>query len=265
MQKLSTHFVDKVWGVDRLPAPFPHPSDERIGEVWFEPPAQLDSLLVKHIFASERLSVQSHPNDDQARAMGLGEAGKSECWVITAAEPGATIAVGFKEAIGTDEMRSSALDGSIVDKLVWHEVLPGDAFYIPAGTVHAIGGGVSLIEVQQNTDITFRLYDYGRPRELHLDQGLQVSLGAPYPDENRTRIEGDSGTLVDGPLFRLHYWRGGSSAPLPEMEDRPVLLIPYEGSLNVDGKELILGESAVVERLEGLEITGDGTLLIAQP
>ena len=265
MQKLATHFVDKVWGVDRLPTPFPHPSQERIGEVWFDPPAQLDALLVKHIFASERLSVQSHPNSHQTRAMGLGDAGKSECWVITACEPGATIAVGFKEEIGTEEMRSSALDGSIVDKLAWHEVQPGDAFYIPAGTVHAIGAGVSLIEVQTNTDITFRLYDYGRPRELHLDQGLQVSIGAPYPAENRSKLEGDQGTLVDGPHFRLHYWRGGGSAPLPEMHDGSVLLIPYEGSMTVDGTELVFGESAIVDSLEGLAIDGNGTLLIAQP
>ena len=148
IRKLPSTFVDKIWGVDRLPAPFPHPSQNRIGEVWFAPPDELDELLVKYIFTSERLSVQAHPDDRQAQGMGLGSKGKSECWVILDAEPGATIAVGFRDEITPEEMRASALDGTIVDKLVWHEVLEGDVFYIPAGTVHAIGGGVSLIEIQ---------------------------------------------------------------------------------------------------------------------
>lgn len=265
MRKLPTQFVDKVWGVDRLPSPFPHPSDQAIGEVWFEPPAELDQLLVKYIFANERLSVQAHPDDAQAQAMGLGTNGKSECWVITHAEPGATIAVGFHEQIDAGTMREAALDGSIVDLLVWHEVQPGDAFYIPARTVHAIGGGVSLIEVQQNSDVTFRLFDYGRPRELHLDQGVEVSETGPYPSRLRNRMDGDSGLLVDGPHFRLHYWRCGSGADFPALKPDDALVIPYSGTVSVDGEDLAVGECGLASEPCKSDLVGDALLLIAQP
>lgn len=263
MRKLERHFVDKVWGVDRLPEVFGYRGDERMGEVWFNPPAEMDSLLVKWLFASERLSVQAHPSDEQAQAMGLGTAGKSECWVITHAEPGATIAVGFREENTSEEVRAGALDGSIVDMLEWHEVSAGDAFYIPAGTVHAIGGGVSLIEVQQNTDITFRLYDYGRPRELHLEQGMQVSSTSPYPRELRKRL-GDEGLLVDGPHFRLAAidWETGTGVKAIE---GPAILVPYSGETRFDDQALIPGECAFFEDFRGDEFGGSGITLIAQP
>lgn len=265
IRKLPTRFVDKVWGVKRLPAPFPHPSDQPIGEVWFEPPPELDQLLVKYIFTSERLSVQAHPSDEQAEAMGLDDSGKSECWVILDAEPGASIAVGFREDITAEDMRKSALDGTIVDKLVWHEVQRGDAFYIPAGTVHAIGGGISLVEVQQNSDITFRLFDYGRPRELHLDQGVEVATIGPYPLELSTRMDDDAGLLVDGPHFRLFYWQSNTSAPLPAIAQAPSIVIPLSGEIMLDGQRLGAGECALVEDFGSTSRAGDSLLLIAQP
>ena len=263
MRKLERHFVEKVWGVDRLPDVFGYRGDERMGEVWFNPPAEMDSLLVKWLFASERLSVQAHPSDAQAQAMGLGTAGKSECWVITKAEPGATIAVGFQQPQTVDAVREAALDGSIVDMLEWHEVSTGDAFYIPAGTVHAIGGGVSLIEVQQNTDITFRLFDYGRPRELHLDQGLEVAATTPYPRELRKRL-GDEGLLVDGPHFHLEAIDLDDDGCKPTLEGR-VILIPFSGVTQIEGASLLPGECAIVEDIKGSITGGKGTSLIAQP
>lgn len=179
MSKLPTRAVEKPWGKDVLPAPFAAPAGQRIGEIWFEPPADVRSLLVKYIFTSEKLSVQVHPTDAQAKAAGETDNGKEECWLVIATEPGATLGVGFHEYVDHDTMRAAALDGRIEDMLVWYPVQPGDFFYIPANTVHAIGAGVSLIEIQQNSDITYRLYDYGRPRELHLDAGIAVSRGEP--------------------------------------------------------------------------------------
>lgn len=264
IRKLESTFVDKVWGVERLPAPFPHPSSEPIGEVWFDPPPELDSLLVKYIFTSERLSVQAHPDDQQAETMGLGRNGKSECWVILNAEPGATIAVGFHDELSADAMREAALDGSIIDALVWHEVRAGDAFYIPAGTVHAIGGGVSLIEVQQNSDITFRLFDYGRPRELHLDQAMAVAQTGPYPERYLSRIDGDAGLLVDGPHFRLHYWHSGGSKPLPKLESDAMLLIPFSGAITVGNEVIEPGECALASELDPHQVSGTSVVLIAQ-
>ncbi len=136
-------------------------------------------LLVKYIFTSEYLSVQVHPNDQQARERGLS-AGKTECWYILDAEPGARLGLGLLEPMDADELRAAALDGSIEQLMLWKPVKPGDVFFVPAGTVHAIGAGLTLIEVQQNSDVTYRLYDYGRPRELHLDDGIAVALGEPY-------------------------------------------------------------------------------------
>ena len=263
IRKLPRRFVEKVWGVNRLPAPFPHPSDERIGEIWFEPPEELPQLLVKYIFTSERLSVQAHPDDDQAEALGYGRAGKSECWVILDAEPGATIAVGFHRKMSRDEVRAAALDGSIVEHLVWHEVKGGDAFYIPAGTVHAIGGGVSLIEVQQNSDVTFRLFDYGRPRELHLDDGLQVADTGPYPVALRQELGEDGALLVDSPHFRLFHAKG-TNRPAG-VDDGLALVIPFSGEMHLGGESLHCGECALVSDMKNVALGGTGTALIAQP
>ena len=265
MRKLPVSYVEKIWGIDRLPPPFPHPAAGPIGEIWFDPPAELSELLVKYIFAGERLSVQAHPDDAQARALGLGQSGKSESWVILDAEPGATIAVGFREEISPEHMRSAAIDGSIVDLLAWHEVTRGDVFYLPPGTVHAIGGGVGLIEVQQNCDITLRLFDYGRPRELHLDQAMEIADPQPHPAHLRQRMAGNSGVLVDGPRFRLAFWQCGSAASLPELDNGQALLVPFAGSVATDSDTLTSGECALIDAQAIANLTGNAMLLIAQP
>ncbi len=168
--RLPTRFLEKVWGSTDLLPWFPV-TDKKIGEVWFE--ADLP-LLVKFVFSSERLSVQVHPNDDFAAAQEHSR-GKTEMWYVMRADPGARIAIGFRETITRERLRESAISGEIDRLLNWFEVQAGDAFLLPAGTVHAIGGGLALCEVQQHSDITYRLYDYGRPRELHLDQAIQVA------------------------------------------------------------------------------------------
>jgi mannose-6-phosphate isomerase len=159
-----------VWGTPDL-LPWYPASEKKIGEVWFE--ADLP-LLVKFVFTSERLSVQVHPNDEFAVA-NENSRGKTEMWYVMRADPGARLAIGFRESITREQLRESALSGEIEQMLNWIEVQAGDAFFIPAGTVHSIGGGLALCEVQQYSDITYRLYDYGRPRELHLDKAIQVS------------------------------------------------------------------------------------------
>ncbi|HEX5229314.1 MAG TPA: class I mannose-6-phosphate isomerase [Bryobacteraceae bacterium] len=169
--RLPTRFLEKVWGTTDL-APWYPSTDKKIGEVWFE--ADLP-LLVKFVFTSERLSVQVHPNDEFAGA-NENSRGKTEMWYVMRADPGAKLAIGFREAITPERLREASLSGEIEKLLNWIEVQAGDAFFIPAGTVHAIGGGLALCEVQQHSDITYRLYDYGRPRELHLDKAIQVAF-----------------------------------------------------------------------------------------
>lgn len=238
--KLPTRIVEKVWGRRDLPQPFANPGAEPVGEIWFEPPQELPQVLVKYLFTSEKLSVQVHPSDAQAPA---GERGKEECWLVLDAEPGATLAIGFKHAIPREAMRAAALDGSIEGALEWHPVRAGDFFYLPAGTVHAIGPGLTLVEVQQNSDITYRLYDYGRPRELHLDEGLAVARGEPYPAGCRRKVSDDeSVTLVDGPHFRFSQCQGAPSAELCRRHGGAVLALPLEGSVRIGGEAIGPGE-----------------------
>ncbi len=263
IEELSRKFVEKIWGVDRLPAEFGTGHEARIGEVWFEPPAQLPELLAKYIFTSERLSVQNHPNDDQARALGLGSSGKSECWIILDSEPDAEIAVGFTREVAIEDVRKAALDGSIVDLLAWHKVSQGDVFYIPPGTVHAIGGGVNLVEIQQNSDITFRLYDYGRPRPLHLDEALAAAIATPYPAHLRSRLEDAGLVLVDGEHFKLFCIRTDDT-PLIDASG-PALALPLTGEPSVDEGMLALGECVLVENVADARFSGSGIVLLAQP
>lgn len=258
--------VDKPWGKDVLPAPFATPEGRRIGEIWFEPPAALPELLVKYIFTSEALSVQVHPSDAQTLERGIGRQGKEECWLIVAAEPGASLGIGFEREIGADAMRAAALDGSIEQLLTWHEVVPGDFFYIPANTVHAIGAGISLIEVQQNSDMTYRLYDYGRPRELHLVDGVAVSHGAPYArDRWYSHVAEDaSQVMVDGPLFLLDQVAGAPSDTVAARYPGSLLVIPRKGAVTIADEEIAPGGCGLARSLSDVRFATDGVCLLAR-
>jgi len=264
---LPTREVEKPWGRDVLPASFAASADKRIGEIWFEPPPALRQLLVKYIFTSEALSVQVHPSDAETLAKGLGRQGKEECWLIVDADPGAVLGIGFREDLSRDAIRSAALDGSIEQLMQWHPVRAGDFFYIPAGTVHAIGAGISLIEVQQNSDITYRLYDYGRPRELHLDQGTAVAHGTVYPPRfHKAAPAHGSVTLVDGPLFRLDQIDGPySEAVAANYGEAPLLVIPRTGSVHIAGEPIHPGQCGLAPSLYAVAFDGQGSTLIAQP
>lgn len=168
--RLPARFLEKVWGTTDLSPWYPS-SAKKVGEIWFE--AELP-LLVKFVFTGDRLSVQVHPDDEFGQAH-ENSRGKTEMWYVMRADPGARVAMGFRQAISRERLRESALNGEIEELLQWVDVKAGDAFYVPAGTVHAIGGGLVLCEIQQYSDITYRLYDYGRPRELHLEKAIQVA------------------------------------------------------------------------------------------
>jgi mannose-6-phosphate isomerase len=220
--KLERRYVEKPWGRTQLPPMFDAPAGKRIGEVWFTGAGE-QPLLVKYLFTSERLSIQVHPDDEQARARGL-PCGKSECWTILEAVPGATLGLGLKREVSADELRAAALDGTIEELMDWRAVREGDFFMVPAGTIHAVGAGISLLEFQQNSDVTYRLYDYGRPRELHLDDGVAVARRDPYPETLAQHLEpSDRRTLVDGPQFTL------VQNDRDALEDRQRWVIPLDG------------------------------------
>jgi mannose-6-phosphate isomerase len=130
-------------------------------------------LLVKLLFPNEKLSVQVHPDDAQARAAGEVR-GKTECWYVLEAEKGAAVALGLNDDVTVADVQQAIAAGTMEELLRWVPVSVGDMLFVDAGTVHAIGPGVVLLETQQTSDVTYRLYDYGRPRELHLEDGLKV-------------------------------------------------------------------------------------------
>ena len=261
-RRLPTRMVDKVWGRDVLPAPFAAPEGQRIGEIWFEPPPEVPQVLVKYLFTSEKLSVQVHPSDDTAIA---GEAGKEECWLVLDAEPDARLAIGFERDVTPDEIAAAAQDGTIESLLTWHPARPGDLFYLPAGTVHAIGPGLSLVEVQQTSETTFRLYDYGRPRELHLERALAVASGTPYgPEHKRSIAEGQ--VLVDGPHFRLDRVTGVPDAATCAAYPGALLVLPLAGEVRAgDGSATAgAGECLVAESLASLDFSGAEVTLLTR-
>jgi mannose-6-phosphate isomerase len=261
-RQLPTKMVAKVWGRDTLPAPFAASAGERIGEIWFEPPPEVPQVLVKYLFTSEKLSVQVHPSDATALP---GEAGKEECWLVLDAEPDATLAIGFTREVTPAEIAAAAQDGTIEDLLVWHPARAGDLFYLPAGTVHAIGPGLALVEVQQTSETTFRLYDYGRPRELHLERALAVASGSPYGAQHKRSVA-DGQVLVDGPHFRLDRVEGAPDAATLAAYPGALLALPLKGEVAArDGSAKAgAGECLVAEGLASLDFSAAGVTLLTR-
>lgn len=263
---MSRH-VEKPWGRAVLPPPFPqHGQGQRIGEIWFEPSEKLPELLVKYIFTSEQLSVQVHPSDAQTQQMGLGRQGKEECWLVIDAAPDAVLGVGFEPNLTAFDLRSAALDGSIEDYLAWHPVQPGDFFYIPANTVHAIGAGISLIEIQQASDITYRLYDYGRPRQLHIEEAIPVAQVAPHPSHLRRRLPRQgAASLASGPYFRIDRVAGPPSWDIAGRYLSALLVIPLDCEVSIAGEVIAMGQCGLAEHVSSICVPANGHCLFAQP
>jgi mannose-6-phosphate isomerase len=264
---LGTKRVDKPWGRRDLWPGFSDPAKGAgpVGEVWFQTPhASEPELLIKYLFTSERLSVQVHPDDETARVAGYPR-GKDEAWVILAAEPHATIALGTKAPMSKDELRASALDGSIVDKLDWKPVKAGEFYYSPAGTIHAIGPGLTLVEIQQNVDLTYRLYDYGSDRELHLDAGIAASDPVPFvPLPTPQGSTADREILAEGPKFVIERWPGGHRViDLPE--GKMGWFVPLAGEGAADGVAWKAGECLTLTGRCEISTAGAADLLLAYP
>lgn len=261
--RLSTIRVEKPWGRHKLWQGFADPERdaELVGEIWFDAPGEPE-LLIKYLFTSERLSIQVHPNDAEARERGYPR-GKDEAWVILAAEPDTTIALGTIRPVGHDELRAAALDGSIESLMDWKPVKAGDVIYSPAKTVHAIGAGITLIEVQQNVDLTYRLYDYGRPRELHLDDGIAVSDARPFsipllpPEMDGRKILAEGGKFI----LERWSWAGRQTVKL----DAPGWLVPVTGGGHVDGQGFAAGQCLLIEGEAEIVLAPQSDVLFASP
>ncbi|WP_129792778.1 class I mannose-6-phosphate isomerase [Sphingosinicella sp. CPCC 101087] len=263
--RLERRSVQKPWGRRDVPAFFgPVPAEgDPLGEVWFPDPRGDDAdLLVKYLFTSQKLSVQVHPGDVAARAAGY-KRGKDEAWIVLAADPGATIGLGLTREVSREALCAAALDGSIEDLLDWRPVKPGDVLYSAAGTVHALGAGLVVVEIQQNLDLTYRLYDYGRPRELHLDEGIAVAEPGPWRGVSATvpNVRGRS-RLTAGPAFVVERWQG-ATAEIGTDGEAPIWLVPLVGASRADGTAMEPGSVWVARGPTHLEVPGDTTLLSA--
>jgi len=257
--RLTPIFKEKVWGATRL-EPFFRDSETKIGEVWFEGVDYLP-VLVKFLFTTEKLSVQVHPDDAYARQH-HDSRGKTEMWYVLHAQPGARIAAGFREPISPRELRRASLSGEIENLLQWFDAAPGDTFFIPAGTVHAIGAGLTLCEIQQFSDVTYRLYDYGRPRELHLDRAAEVSNLGHHPARWQSR--GD--VLVSSPYFTTSKLCISNSTKHIPPPDTWELLVVADGSGTLAGQPTTPGDVWYLgAEVQEIELAGNATFLQISP
>jgi mannose-6-phosphate isomerase len=252
--RIEPRFVSRVWGSPDLRPWYDHQtqtgSGDPIGEVWLtgdscrvldgelagktlaeafalqplamlglDAPNAASPLLLKVLFAKEKLSVQVHPNDALAQKYGEPR-GKTECWYALAAEPGAQVAVGLRHGVSLNQVEREVNEGTLEESLNVVSVSAGEMIYVDAGTVHAIWPGSVLLETQQNCDLTYRLFDYGRPRELHVAKALEAmrletAAGSVTPVSLSDRI-----VLVDRAYFCVERMTLREVKPGDSMRDR---------------------------------------------
>lgn len=257
---IEPRLLVKPWGRDDLSPALVGDCEEAVGEIWFQPDAPLDSILTKYLFTSAKLSVQVHPRCDLSPT----GRGKDECWLILDAAPGAQLATGFRRDIAPEEIREAAQDGSIEHLLAWRNVAANDFLYVPAGTVHAMGPGLTLVEVQQSTDITYRLYDYGRDRPLHLEDAVKSAIGGEHPAHLRRTIDPScTQMLVEGPLFSVAQIAGGEIAGVREKFEGAVQVIPLEGHCSIGSLKIASGSSAQANNLDQVDLSDCPRCLVA--
>lgn len=285
--KLRAACKDYIWGGTRLRQEYGQQSDQnKIAESWMlsahpDGPSVIESgpctgmtlpeylqktggsvlgtdcerfpdfpVLIKLIDAKDRLSIQVHPDDVYARAHG-GAFGKTEMWYVLDCEPGAGLYYGFNSEITKEEFRQRIENNTLEEMLNREEVHPGDVFFIEAGTLHAIGAGILIAEIQQSSNLTYRIYDYarpgadGKPRELHIPQALDVTrLRRPErpagPQGKRETLQGHSRLLLAScPIFTVY-----------EMEISEASLdagaASFHSLLCLDGDALLLREGKPV-------------------
>ena len=229
---------DLVSVVDEAP-------DEILGKAVSEKYNGQLPLLVKFIDSAKPLSIQVHPNDEMARRE-HGKSGKTEMWYVIDAQPGSFLYAGFKQEITPEEYKRRIADGTITDVLAKHEVKRGDVFYLPAGRVHAIGSGILLCEVQQSSDVTYRIYDYnrpgldGKPRELHTELAAKAIDYRVQSDYRTSYTASGSGTsaILDTPFFRIRLIEcGGKEERRLKDEDSFVILIVLSGECHLRCEE----------------------------
>jgi mannose-6-phosphate isomerase len=213
------------------------------------------------------LSIQVHPDDAFARSTGLPN-GKTEAWYILSATPDARVAIGLKRHLTPRELRTSIKDGSIAGLTQWRPVAKDDVIFVPAGTIHAIGAGIVLAEIQQRSDATFRLFDYGRQRELHEDSAVAVSDAGPVRIQCPPRhLTAARTVLIANPHFVLERIDLPANSIWALNADQETWILVIKGHARIGLTNTTLGEAIFVEAdRAGIEVGPDGMSgLIAYP
>lgn len=234
-------------------------------------PADGFPLLAKFIDANDWLSVQVHPDDEQAQALEDEPRGKTEAWVVLQADAAAKLVVGVRPGIGRAELKAAIRTNRLESLLEYASVKAGDVLYMPANTIHALGPGILIYEIQQSSDITYRLYDWGRlgldgqPRELHIEKGVQVSKLDALPQVKQPA----DGILVDGDYFRAWRHKLDSETLHLRTDGRFQALTCIEGNVHAlaEGNKTItlaLGETGLIPAcLKAFSLAGSGLVIRA--
>ena len=243
--RLAPYFRTRPWGFNDLAPWYDYKTDgEPIGEVWLHSSALMGAalngqdfpLLIKVLFPKDKLSVQVHPDDALAQSYGEPR-GKTECWYTLDAQPGAEVALGIRPGVTVEQVKAAVHDATLESLLAMVPVQKGDLVFVAAGTVHALLPGVVMLETQQTSDLTYRMYDYGSSRELHLEKAfaamhLVTSAGIVPP----RAVDGHS-VLIDERYFRIEKWpmRAGAGAALVAPAPVVQMLFVMQGNLRISG------------------------------
>lgn len=207
IERSRVRAVAKPWGSKDLhPWGQLHEDGTAIGELWFlraDDAVPAPALLPKLLFTKQPLSIQVHPDDAYARSIGLAN-GKTEAWYILSATPDSRIALGLTTRLTPSDLRRAIESGAIADLVDWRAVQAGETILVPAGTIHALGAGLVVAEIQQNSDATFRMFDYGRDRPLDVESAVAVAVATPFTDHPAPQAQSAGRTLLTAsPYFVL--------------------------------------------------------------
>jgi mannose-6-phosphate isomerase len=251
IEHARAHELPKPWGVEDLRPWGKMPRDSgAIGEIWYERPGRpiaAPALLLKLLFTSQPLSIQVHPDDASARSMGL-PGGKTEAWYVLSAAPEAQVAVGLNRRLTSQQLRAAIGDGSISDLVQWQTVVQDDIVLVPAGTIHAIGAGLVIAEIQQRNDVTFRLFDHGRHRELHVESAIAVSNAGPADARAIPIRLTESRTLLASDLHFVFERFDLAPNSLWRLEaERETWLLVLSGDARAGTRDIAIGDALFVQ------------------
>ena len=243
--------VPKPWGIlDLSPWSRAHHDGVPIGEIWYERSGRAAAdplLLLKLLFTNQPLSIQVHPDDAFAHSIGL-PSGKTEAWYILSAATEAKVALGLNQRLTPQQLREAIDDGSISDLVVWQAVLADEVIFVPAGTIHSIGAGLVIAEIQQRSDATFRLFDHGRQRDLHIESAIAVAnAGLADFQVQPNQVTAERTLLVSGPHFVFERIDLAPDSTWCLEAERETWLLVLSGGATVGSFDVVTGDAVFAQ------------------